>query len=248
VYTDDFSKPSEKNTVKLQDGKGTKIKDMQNVMENLKKYSGSSDELQALYRVMFGKRGKKLEVKKHIYEFNGLVYGGDKEKGREKVFDSMGRWTAPLVKELMNLLGVKRAGKSSKEDLMDTFIDWLENPVESTSKRGQTTPAAATKKRKRTSAAKSGAKKAKTSSKKKKDEDEDEDEGEDEDEESEDEADDKVPIEMLKKLKAFLKKTVDTADRSKLTYSDVKNKVKEELGVEFMQYKDAIKSNLLKML
>mmetsp|Transcript_19324 Transcript_19324/g.30954 ORF Transcript_19324/g.30954 Transcript_19324/m.30954 type:complete len:374 (+) Transcript_19324:126-1247(+) len=110
-------------------GKGMAISDMEKISHFLNKFPVSSEEIQALHKAFYGRKGKR-DAKKNVLAFSGLVYPeGKAEAGRDKVFNTIGVWKIDFLREMMDNFGVDRGQKTKKEELLDTFIDWLEKPT-----------------------------------------------------------------------------------------------------------------------
>ena len=66
-------------------GKGEKLQDMPNVVARFQEVTWSTPSLKMLYSIVFGV-GKKADFKKHLLQFNGLVFPEGKEEAeKEKV-------------------------------------------------------------------------------------------------------------------------------------------------------------------
>jgi len=209
-------------------GSGTKIGDLPNVVERLSKFSGAGDELKAIHRVLFGTAGKKHEVKKHLYEFCGMAYVADENKafGRERAFDSIGKWKMDLVKQVCDIFEVDRSGKKTKEELMDVLLDWLENPKSSGKKSLE-------KKRPMKKAVSKPSKRVKKTAQVVEDK---------EDTESE------VPLVLLAKMEKSLKEIVANADRDTFSLKDAKKQLQKELGDSVAVHSKIIKDIVVGLL
>jgi len=264
----------EKEDFKVEIGKGTEIKSMPIVVENLQRFSGASDELQKLYRVMFNKRGKKLEIKKHILEFSGITWGSDDEEKREERIEEMfGKWKIDTIKKAMDILGVDRSKLTTKSDLVEKFIPWLLKP-EYDSKMKSKLVTSKKSSKKSSKKRKAGGKKTKAPAKKKRkttknpkksedeeenDEDDDDEEEEDNDNENEEDEDDdgeddaeeepkttELDSEAKEKIVAMVKKVVADSDASSLTIKDIKTKLSQEFGDSMVKKcKDLIKETAM---
>ena len=62
------------------EGKGTKLKDIPNVVANLQAITWSDPHLRMLHSIIFGGTGKKKELKSDLLVFSGIVYSKGKTK------------------------------------------------------------------------------------------------------------------------------------------------------------------------
>jgi hypothetical protein len=136
----------EKEEVEFQvpEGKGEKLGTLAFVEESFDKLTRHSEELKKLYHLVFGKVGKLKELKAHLREFSGIVYKGSTEEERDvdknKVLARGAKWSLPLIKNVIDVLGVDRSaasfedGKASKDALFNRLIGWLECPEASKKK------------------------------------------------------------------------------------------------------------------
>ena len=171
--------------------------------------SESDDAIKLLHMVMYGRRGKVLEMKNRVLEFSGFVYE-DKKKDRAKLEDKLNKPKMSELKEICRVLDLHVAG--TKAEIIERILDFLEKPVDS----GKRVPVAKSKKRSRSTSSKSPGKKGQKAKKKKtKSEPEDEedvdrdvdDEDEDEDEEEGEEDDEEYDAQPPKKKKKLTKKS-----------------------------------------
>lgn len=157
----------EKKELVIPNGTGTKLEDMPNVVENFTVVTWSSPQLKMLYSIVFGV-GKKKEFKKHLLEFNGLVYvEGTEEDEREKLREKMYKLKMPELRSVMDLADIDRSGDSfegktaGKEELCQRILDWLEKPKASGKKKGSLAKSSGGKKRKSSGSSSAAAEKKK---------------------------------------------------------------------------------------
>tara|TARA_R110002050_G_scaffold234977_1_gene370873 strand:- start:1807 stop:3090 length:1284 start_codon:yes stop_codon:yes gene_type:complete len=195
--------------IEIQTGKGEQLKDIPIIEHHLKSKRRDDDAIKLLHMVMYGRRGKVLEMKNRVLEFSGFVYE-DKKKDRAKLEDKLNKPKMSELKEICRVLDLHVAG--TKAEIIERILDFLEKPVDS----GKRVPVAKSKKRSRSTSSKSPGKKGQKAKKKKtKSEPEDEedvdrdvdDEDEDEDEEEGEEDDEEYDAQPPKKKKKLTKKS-----------------------------------------
>jgi len=78
-----------KKEIIIPDGKGEKLQDMPNVVAKFQDITWSNPGLKHLYNIVFG-RGKKADFKKHLLQFNGLVFSeGNEEAEKDKLLEKV---------------------------------------------------------------------------------------------------------------------------------------------------------------
>lgn len=87
-----------------------------------------SDELMILHRVLYGDGCKKKDVKKNIREFSGVVYGENLDKAKLGARVERVTKTFSKMRDIAKMLGVE--GKTTKEDLKDAIVAFLEAPAD----------------------------------------------------------------------------------------------------------------------
>ncbi|CAM9163615.1 unnamed protein product [Choristocarpus tenellus] len=133
-FADTFQRPSEAKKVEVVMGKGVKLEDMPNVMERLLNIPRTAPVLTNLHHVIFGRVGKKSELKGNFRLFSGVVLSDQSDRTKLKARLESKKWTLPMLKEGMDLLEVPRFGSSfegktpDKSKLIERFMEWLENP------------------------------------------------------------------------------------------------------------------------
>jgi len=168
---------TQKKEIEIPSGRGVKLSDMPNVVENFKAVTWSDPHLKMLHTLIFGGKGKKKEFKAHLLQFNGVVYpdGKDVEEERTKLREKMYKLTMLELLAVMDLVDVPRSASSfglekgknpAKEEYCTRFLEWLEEPAASGNKRKE--PASSSKKRKSTGSTTSGSSKKSSSTEKKK--------------------------------------------------------------------------------
>ena len=230
-------------------------------MENLKAITYSDIKMKTLYNLIFG-QGKKKEFRKHLMQFNGLVYAeGTEESERERLREKMYKLTMPQLKGIMDLVDINRSGDSfglaegknpGKEDHVTRFIEWLEMPVASGKKKGKSSSSGkrksssgSAKKEKKEKAA--PAKKAKSAKKKKAKKVEKEVSSDDD---SSDDEEIKLTIAGvdIEKVKKKVKSIVKSSDTDELTVKGIRKQLEEWLDCDLSKDKDAVRAIVMEAM
>eukprot|EP01134_Creolimax_fragrantissima_P004566 CFRG4566T1 len=119
--TSDTVKP--KTQLKILQGKGTKLGDMEAIEAQLKKREVS--ELKELHRMMFGTAGAHLEVRKHIRQFNGFDYESNTAL-REKHTEWLEKKFKSAIKNMCDVLCLRVSG--DKEAMIESLLTFLDKP------------------------------------------------------------------------------------------------------------------------
>jgi len=233
----------------IPDGKGEKLEDMPNVVENFKKVTWSDPDLKVLYSFAFGV-GKKKEFKGHLLQFSGIVYPeGKKDAEIDRLTAKMVKLTSSQLKAVMDLADIDRSAESfgdkskgvTKDQLMDRFLEWLEEPKASGKKMKGASKKKSSGKRKSSGSAKDGAKKEKkTPAAKKKSEKKAPAAKSSPKKASASVVD--IPGVDIDKLKAKVRSIVENADREELTVKEVRKILEDWLDTDLSEHKDAIRT------
>jgi len=236
-----------------------------NVVENLKAITYSDVKMKTLYNLIFG-QGKKKDFRKHLMQFNGLVYAeGTEESERGKLREKMYKLTMPQLKGIMDLADINRSGDSfglaegknpGKEEHVTRFIEWLEMPVASGKKKGKSSNSGKKRKSSSSGSAKkekkekaAPAKKAKSAKKKKAKKVEKEVSSSDDDSSSDDE---EIKLTIagvdIDKVKAKVKSIVKSSDTDELTVKGVRKKLEEWLDCDLSKDKDAVRAIVMEAM
>ena len=235
-----------------------------NVVENLKAITYSDVKMKTLYNLIFG-QGKKKEFRKHLMQFNGLVYAeGTEESEREKLREKMYKLTMPQLKGIMDLADINRSGDSfglaegknpGKEEHVTRFIEWLEMPVASGKKKGKSSSSGKKRKSSSSGSAKkekkekaAPAKKAKSAKKKKAKKVEKEVSSSDDDSSDVEEIKLTIAGVDIDKVKAKVKSIVKSSDTDELTVKGVRKKLEEWLDCDLSKDKDAVRAIVMEAM
>ncbi|GMI51190.1 hypothetical protein ScalyP_jg6599 [Parmales sp. scaly parma] len=146
----DVLKPAEEPTTtsewKVPPGPGVPLSEMENVMASIAKENFKKGRLTSLHFILFARKGKQTQVRKNLRLFSGF----DDTVDLQKVKNRAAKENTKSLKELMDILGVSRTSKTTKEDLVAAFVDWAASPTLSATKRkSSSTPKPAKKAKKK---------------------------------------------------------------------------------------------------
>lgn len=235
----------------IPDGKGEKLEQMPNVVDNFKAVTWSDPSLHDLYSIAFG-QGKKKNFKEHLLQFNGVVYSeGKEETEKDKILAKMYKLKMNELKSAMDLADIDRTvqkgEKGDKEELCRRFLAWLENPKasgksgkKSSKKRGKrkSTPEKGSAKKARAANTPAKEKKIpktkstpKTPSKK---------------------ASKPVQVNIagvdIEKVRAKVKIIVENAEKADLTVKGVRKLLEDWLDTDLTDHKDVIRSLVMDVI
>jgi len=249
-------KEQAKKELKIVKGAGTALKDIPNVMFEMKKRTRKDKLLKDLHRFCFKQIAKEATLKSNLGEFSGVVYS-DKDKERELLADKIAALQNTQLAELGVLLDLPAPKSGTKDEKVEKILSFLEKPTASGG-RMKDTP-----KRKKKAKTKGKAKAIRGPTKKSKaqaddDGDEEDDEGEEEKEApkpkkakkspvvDDDDDDDDVPLIQVVKPKEPTEKDLEKSIRAILKKMDLKEvtvrKIRELLAEEFKCSMDERKS------
>ncbi|KAI3755929.1 hypothetical protein L1987_55739 [Smallanthus sonchifolius] len=166
----------EKDTTKefhISKGRGTALKDIPNVAYKLSKRKANDDTLKLLHTILFGRRGKALQVKSNILQFSGFVWSENEEKHKLKVKEKLDKLNKEKLLEFCDIfdMTVSRAN-AKKEDIVVKLIDFMLTPHATTSEllaeKDQSTKGTKRKRESKKNSSTSEATPSKSSSKKQK--------------------------------------------------------------------------------
>lgn len=263
---------TQKKEIEIPSGRGVKLSDMPNVVENFKAVTWSDPHLKMLHTLIFGGKGKKKEFKAHLLQFNGVVYpdGKDVEEERTKLREKMYKLTMPELLAVMDLVDVPRSASSfglekgknpAKEEYCTRFLEWLEEPAASGNKRKE--PASSSKKRKSTGSTTSGSSKKSSSTEKKKSPSTQKKKAaatttpkskasapkatkpkssKKADDDDEGEVNINIPGVDIDKLREKVRSIVSTGNRDTLSVKSIRSMLEEWLDTDLNDHKDAIRT------
>jgi hypothetical protein len=241
------------------DGKGTKLKDIPNVVANLQAITWSDPHLRMLHQIIFGGIAKKKELKSDLLEFSGIVY--TKGKTEDDIKAKMYKLKMDDLKEVMDLIDVDRSTKSfglaenkspDKEDHCIRLLEWIEKPKASGNKKGKLEKAAPKKRKSSEGGKKSKVSPAPSVKKTKKTAETNEKKVSSKPPAKSpttkvtnsvaDEINLNIPGVDIDKLKAKVKSIVEHGNRQELTVKSIRLILEEWLDTDLTEHKDAIRS------
>jgi len=267
---------SQKET-EIPNGKGEKLEQMPNVVNNFKAITWSNPVLHDFHSIVFG-QGKKKHFKGHLLQFNGVVYSEGKEATeKDKFLAKMYKLKMADLRAVMDLADVDRSagagvgseeGTTGKEALCNHFLKWLEKPKASDKtkikKKGKRKSTGSSETKKRTSAkkarkttpAKAPDKKEKSSAKKNTPKTEKASKKAKTNKSTPKSPNAKAPRPVylnipgvsIDKVRAKVKFIVENADKAELTVKGVRKMLEDWLDTDLVDHKDAIRSIVMEVM
>ncbi|XP_020247166.1 protein DEK-like isoform X2 [Asparagus officinalis] len=121
-------KLSASKALKIEEGSGTKLRDIPNVAFKLSKRKGD-ENLQVLHTILFGRKSNAHYLKRNILQFSGFVWTENKEKNKAKVKEKLDKHTKDKLIDFCELLDIHFPRTSTKkEDVSAKLLEFLESP------------------------------------------------------------------------------------------------------------------------
>ncbi|KAJ0936427.1 hypothetical protein HanRHA438_Chr03g0130921 [Helianthus annuus] len=114
-------------------GCGTALKDIPNVAYKLSKRKANDDTLKLLHTILFGRRGKALQVKSNILQFSGFVWPDNEEKHKLRVKEKLDKLNKEKLSEFCDIFDMTTVSRTNKEDIVVKLIDFMLTPHATTS-------------------------------------------------------------------------------------------------------------------
>ncbi|XWS51744.1 hypothetical protein CRYUN_Cryun11dG0009800 [Craigia yunnanensis] len=112
----------------IEKGRGTPLKDIPNVAFKLSRRK-TDDTFRLLHTVLFGRRGKAVQIKSNISRFSGFVWHDNEEKQKIKVTEKFDKCNKEKLLEFCDVLDIPIMKTTTrKEDIVAKLIDFLEAP------------------------------------------------------------------------------------------------------------------------
>ncbi|KAJ6790876.1 protein DEK-like isoform X1 [Iris pallida] len=113
---------------KIEQGPGTKLGDIPNVIFKLSKRK-ADDNLNVLHTIIFRRKSKVHFLKRNILQFSGYVWSGNEEKERTKVKEKLDKCTKDKLVDFCQLFDIP-LNKSiiKKEEVSAKLMEFLESP------------------------------------------------------------------------------------------------------------------------
>eukprot|EP00252_Welwitschia_mirabilis_P000459 TRINITY_DN1044_c0_g1_i1.p1 TRINITY_DN1044_c0_g1~~TRINITY_DN1044_c0_g1_i1.p1 ORF type:complete len:554 (+),score=178.30 TRINITY_DN1044_c0_g1_i1:330-1991(+) len=113
----------------IEQGKGTALKDIPNVVFKLSKRKGSDEVLKHLHVFLYGRRAKPFHIKSNILQFSGFVWRENEEKMRTRLKEKLEKYNKDVLYNVCDILDVRNVkGTSKKEEIVHELIEFLESP------------------------------------------------------------------------------------------------------------------------
>jgi len=121
------------------EGCGDRLGDIESVQSHIKKLLASSDEIDLAHWLLYKRKGKLREMKKHLFDFTGFspknCTDDEKEKLRHELETRCYRIRLSVLKQLMDMFDLERSG--SKEKMVARLLNFLASPSADQTKSGQ---------------------------------------------------------------------------------------------------------------
>uniref|UniRef100_A0A2P2LVT6 DEK C-terminal domain-containing protein n=1 Tax=Rhizophora mucronata TaxID=61149 RepID=A0A2P2LVT6_RHIMU len=112
----------------IEKGRGTPLKDIPNVAFKLSRKK-TDDTFKLLHSILFGRRGKAIQIKTNISRFSGFVWHENEEKQKIKVKEKFDKINKEKLLEFCDVLDIPIARATTrKEDIVIKLIDFLVSP------------------------------------------------------------------------------------------------------------------------
>ncbi|KAG5017628.1 hypothetical protein JHK85_023764 [Glycine max] len=112
----------------IEKGRGTPLKNIPNVAFKLSRRK-TDDTFKLLHTILFGRRGKAVEIKSNILRFSGFVWRDNEEKQMIKVKEKLDKCNKEKLLEFCDVLDITiNKATSRKEDIIAKLIDFLVAP------------------------------------------------------------------------------------------------------------------------
>jgi len=114
----------QRHLISVKKGQGVILETIPNVLFNLEEHKGGDETLSIVHRLLFGTKGKKSEVKKHIRQFSGLIFDNEEEKMKYR--SRLNNLMNAQLKSALHFFDLPVSG--TKEELMERLFSFLLNP------------------------------------------------------------------------------------------------------------------------
>ncbi|MCO5560509.1 hypothetical protein L7F22_014124 [Adiantum nelumboides] len=245
-FADSVEKEKEKpKEFKIEQGSGTYLRDIPNVVFKLSKRKTSDESVQLLHRLLFNKRVKPYHVKANILQFSGFVWGPNEEKEKVKMKEKLEKIVKENLFQLSDLLDLSIAKTTKKEDVVLKVFEFLECPHKTTEKLVQEEEQRLKEKKRTRTPAKGKRKKGSSQTPRKRQKQEGDEEEQDEEveedeqeEEAQEEPEEEEPEEVPAKKKSIKIKEPSRDAKSTSAKKTSKRSAKSNTHVEDV-YEDA---------
>uniref|UniRef100_A0A7N0RC44 DEK-C domain-containing protein n=1 Tax=Kalanchoe fedtschenkoi TaxID=63787 RepID=A0A7N0RC44_KALFE len=113
----------------VEKGAGVALKDIPNVAYKLSK-KRNDETIKQLHTILFGRRGKAIQMKNHVSQFSGFVWHDNEEKNRMKVKEKFDKFVKEKLLEFCDVLDIPITNKvaTRKEDVVTKIMEFLSAP------------------------------------------------------------------------------------------------------------------------
>ncbi|KAF5206948.1 Dek-like [Thalictrum thalictroides] len=110
-------------------GRGTALKDIPNVASKLSK-KRNDETFKTLHLILFGRRGKAMQVKSNISQFSGFVWHENEEKQRLKIKEKLDKCVKEKLFEFCDVFDIPVVKiTAKKEEIVTKLLDFLAAPA-----------------------------------------------------------------------------------------------------------------------
>jgi len=114
----------QRHLISVKKGQGMILETIPNVLFNLEEHKGGDETLSIVHRLLFGTKGKKSEVKKHIRQFSGLLFDNEEEKTKYR--SRLNNLMNAQLKNALHFFDLPVSG--TKEELVERLFSFLLKP------------------------------------------------------------------------------------------------------------------------
>nr|XP_029121836.1 DNA ligase 1 isoform X3 [Elaeis guineensis] len=112
----------------IEQGSGTKLKDIPNVLFKLSKRK-IDENLQILHSILFGRKSNVHFLKRNVLQFSGFVWADNKEKQRAKIKEKLDKCNKEKLLDFCELLDLHvLKATTKKEEISAKLLEFLECP------------------------------------------------------------------------------------------------------------------------
>ncbi|KAL9662248.1 hypothetical protein QQ045_027080 [Rhodiola kirilowii] len=113
----------------VEKGSGVALKDIPNVAYKLSKKK-NDETFKQLHTILFGRRGKAIQMKNHVSQFSGFVWRDNEEKNKMKVREKFDKLVKEKLIEFCDVLDIPITNKvtTKKEEVVTKIMEFLASP------------------------------------------------------------------------------------------------------------------------
>uniref|UniRef100_A0A1D1Y7F9 Protein DEK n=1 Tax=Anthurium amnicola TaxID=1678845 RepID=A0A1D1Y7F9_9ARAE len=111
----------------IEKGQGTPLKDIPNVAYKLSKRKPA--DIKSLHLLLFGRKGKAINYKNHIFQFSGFVWHENEDKQRTKLKEKLDKCVKDRLLDFCDVFDIPGSRATSrKEELVAKLLDFMVSP------------------------------------------------------------------------------------------------------------------------